>query len=133
MDAEDYDLRNVLTNLAARVGRFEGRLEQFMDQWRQQDTSASLSRQVTHQRLELLSTQVDRLANDLMHIQQDLAELKKDVDEEVMPTIRVWEFANARKAGAKAVWIGIYGGAVVLISALAYAADKFVTWVTHKP
>lgn len=129
----DYDLRNILTNLSVRVGKFEGKIEQFMEQWRQQDTAAGLSRQVTQQRLELLSTQVDRLANDLLHMQQDLAELKNDIDEEVMPVIRLSEFARERKAGARAVMATFWAGLVIVISALAYAADKLVSYLFPRP
>lgn len=134
MDAgADYNLQNILTNLAVRVGEMEGQLKAFRDQWRDQDTAAGLSRRVTHEGLQLLSLQVERLANDIMHMQQDVAELRNEIDDEVMPHIRSGEFAAQRKAGARGVWITIWGGLVVVISALAYAADKLVQFLWPKP
>ena len=128
----DYNLQNILTNLAVRVGEMEGLLKAFRDTWRDQDTAANLSRRVTHEKIELLSMQVERLANDIMHLQQDFAEFKEEVDEEVMPHILTGKYARERKAGARAVLATIYAGAVVLISALAYLADRFVAYLTHK-
>jgi len=132
MSDADYSLQNILTNLAVRVGEMEGLLKAFREQWRDQDTAAGLGRSVTHGKIELLTLQVERLANDIMHLQQDFAEFKEEVDAEVMPHILTGKYARERKAGAKAAIAGVYAGAVVLISALAYLADRLVAWLTHK-
>lgn len=133
MDGIDYNLHNLLTNLASRVGEMEGQLKAFREQWRDQDTAAGLSRRVTHESLQLLTLQVERLANDILHIQQDLAEFKNDVDTDVMPIIQTSLFANQRKAGYRAAVAGMWAGLVVVISALAYLADRAVAYLTHKP
>jgi len=132
-DSADYNLQNILTNLAVRVGEMEGLLKAFRDTWRDQDTAAGLSRRVTHESIQLLSLQVERLANDIMHLQQDFAEFKNEVDDEVMPHILTGRYASERKAGAKAVIGAVYAGLIVLISALAYIADRVVAFFTHKP
>lgn len=129
----NYDLQNILTNLAVRVGEMEGLLKAFREQWRDQDSAASLSRRVTHDKIELLSLQVERLANDILHLQQDFAELKNEVDDGVMPHILTGKYANERKAGARAAVAAIYGGVVIIISALAYTADRIIGYLTHKP
>lgn len=128
-----YSLQNILTNLAHRVGQFEGTLKTFMEQWKDQDNAATVGRQVLSGKIELLSLQVERLGIDLQNVQQELAELKNEIDDEVMPVVRTTEFAAQRKAGARAVLISIYGGLVILISALAYIADRVVAWLIHKP
>jgi hypothetical protein len=66
-------------------------------------------------------------------MQQDLAELKKEVDEEVMPSVRVTEFARGRRAGSRTTLGMIYAGAVIVVSALAYIADRLMAWLMHKP
>jgi hypothetical protein len=132
MDGE-YQLHNILTNLAARVGQLEGRISEFMDRWKTQDEAASLGRSVTQSKIELLSLQMERLANDVQGMQQDLAELKKEVDEEVMPSVRVTEFARGRRAGSRTTLGMIYAGAVIVVSALAYIADRLMAWLMHKP
>lgn len=130
---ESYDDRNILTNLAVRVGQLEGVIKTFMERWKDQDDAASLGRRVTHEKIELISMQVERLSNDLQHLQQDFAEFRNEVDDEIMPVVRTSEYAAQRKAGARGVLISLYGGLVVLISALAYIADRAVAWLTHKP
>jgi len=132
-DGVDYNLHNILTNLATRVGEMEGLLKAFREQWRDQDTAAGLSRRVTHESINLLTLQVERLANDIMHLQQDFAEFKEEVDAEVMPHILTGKYAKERKAGARAAIGAVYAGMIVLISALAYIADRLVGWLTHKP
>lgn len=129
----DYSLNNILTNLAVRVGEMEGLLKAFREQWRDQDTAANLSRRVTHEKIELLSMQVERLANDILHMQQDIAEIRNDMDDEVLPSILVGKYARERKAGAKSVLVAIYGGLIVLISAIAYVADRAIAWFMQKP
>lgn len=131
--SDGWDLQNILTNLAVRVGQLEGTLNAFMERWKAQDDAARLGRQVTHDKINLLSVQVERLANDIQGVQQDVAELKLEVDEEIMPTVQASQFANERRAGARSVLVVIYGGAVVVISALAYIADRAVGWLLHKP
>jgi hypothetical protein len=129
----EFQLQNILTNLAVRVGQLEGRLTEFMDRWKTQDEAASLGRSVTQSKIELLSLQMERLANDVQGMQQDLAELKKEVDEEVMPSVRVTEFARGRRAGSRTTLGMIYAGAVIVVSALAYIADRLMAWLMHKP
>jgi hypothetical protein len=133
-DGADYNLQNILTNLAVRVGEMEGLLKAFREQWRDQDTAAGLSRRVTHDKMELLGMQVERLANDIMHLQQEVAEIRNDMDDEVMPTLMVGRYAKERKAGAKAAVAAVWGGLVVLISFLAYVTDRAITYFTslHK-
>lgn len=133
IEGVDYNLHNILSNLATRVGEMEGLLKAFREQWRDQDAAANLHRSVTHGKIELLTLQIERLANDIMHLQQDFAEFKEEVDVEVMPHIITGKYARERKAGAKAVLVGVYGGVVVLISSLAYIADRLVGWLLHKP
>lgn len=122
---------NILTNLAVRIGQLEGTLDVFMKTWRAQDDAAGLGRRVTHEKIELISLQVERLANDLRSVQQDIAELKQEVDEEIMPTVRVTQFARERRAGARSVWALIGGGVVALASAMAYLADKLMQYIRH--
>lgn len=132
VDGIDYNLHNILTNLASRVGQFEGTIATFMEQWKNQDHAANIGRQVLGQKIELLSLQVERLSMDLQNVQQELAELKNEIDDEIMPVVKTNEFARERKAGARAVLVSIYAGLVVLISALAYLADRAVAYLMHR-
>lgn len=129
----DYSLQNILTNLAVRVGQMEGLLKAFREQWSNQDSAASLSRRVLSDEIRLLGLQVERLSIDLQNMQQEVAELKNEIDDEITPSILIGKYAHERKAGARAAVAAIYAGAIVLISALAYIADRAVAYLTHKP
>lgn len=124
---------NILTNLAVRVGHLEGTVKTFMDNWARQDQLAHEGRRLTYERLELIGKQIDRIATDVAGVQQDVAELKKEVDEDVMPSIRTAEYNKQRKLGAKGVWAAIGGVVVAAASALAYIADKIASFFFAKP
>ena len=132
-DMADYNLPNLLTNLAVRVGQVEGTMKTFMDNWARQDQLAHDSRRVVYDRLELIGKQVDRVASDVLAIQQDVAELKKEIDDEVMPTIETVAERKLRRAGANSVWAAIGAGVMMIASALAYTADKVASHLFPKP
>jgi hypothetical protein len=131
--AEEWDDRNILTNLARRLGELEGTLKAFMDRWKDQDDAASLARRVTHEKIELLSMQIERLANDLRGVQQDVAELKNEVDVEIMPSVEAYENAQHRRQGAKGVWAFVWAAAVGFVGMLAYIAERVVGFLTTRP
>lgn len=128
-----YQLQNIMTNLAVRVGQLEGSLKTFMDNWATQDRLAQDSRRVVSDRIELLSRQVDRIATDVQNVQQDLAELKKEVDEQISPTIKTWQFTAQQKIGAKGVWAMVWAAIIAVGSIMAYLGDKAVEYFLHKP
>lgn len=133
MSDESYSLHNIMTNLAARTGSLEGALKTFMENWTIQDKLAHDAQRITYERIDLLGRQLERIATDLENIKQDLAELKKEVDEKVMPTIDTWKLQKAQSLGARGMAVAIWGGAVVVISALAYAADRISGYLFPKP
>jgi len=76
---------------------------------------------------------VERIAVDILNVQQDVAELKKEVDEQIMPTIDSVEARRHRNTGAKSVW-AIIGAAIVMgASAMAYIVDKVLSFFIAKP
>jgi hypothetical protein len=125
---EPYDL----TNLAVRLGQLEGTVRTFMDAWARQDTIAHESRRVVYDRIELIGKQVDRVATDVQNIQQDVAELKKEIDEQVMPVIDASEERKHQRVGAKSVWALIGAVTIAAASAMAYIADKVAAYFVPK-
>lgn len=126
------DAQGILTNLAVRVGQLEGTLKTFMENWAQQDKLAHDARRTVYERLDLIGRQVERIAVDVENVQQDVAELKKEIDEEVFPSIKRYDARVQQNIGAKGVWALIAGAAVAGISALAYAADKLAAYLWPK-
>lgn len=127
--SDGFNLHNLLTNLAVRVGQLEGTMKTFMDNWARQDQLAHDSRRVVYDRLELIGKQVERIATDVNNVQQDVAELKKEIDEQVMPTVEMVEARRHQRAGAKGVWAMIGAGVVMVASAMAYLADKLSAYL----
>lgn len=124
--------QNILTNLAVRVGQLEGTLKTFMENWSQQDKLANDSRRTVYERLDLIGRQVERVATDVENIQQDVAELKKEIDEDVFPSIRKHDARAQQIIGARGVWALISGVAIAAASGLAWIADKFAGWFFPK-
>lgn len=133
MADETFDTRNIIHNLAVRVGQLEGTLKTFMETWARQDQLAHESRRVTYDRLELIGKQVERVATDVQNVQQDVAELKKEIDEQIMPTVDHIQGRRQYAAGAKSVWVMIGAGVVMVASALAYIGDKIASFFFAKP
>ncbi len=127
--AEDDRIHDINT----RLGQLEGALRTFMKQWQTQDNAAALGRRVTHEKMELLTVQITRLSTDMQGMQQDVAELKLDMDENILPVVNSVKLDQARRRGAKSVWAMIVGGAVAIGSILAYAIDKLLQFFTIRP
>lgn len=132
-DEDEYSRHGLFTNLAVRVGSMEGTIKTFMDNWVRQDALAHESRRLTYERLEMIGKQIDRIATDVMNVQQDVAELKKEMDEEVMPSIKADDQAKQRVLGAKGVWAVLSAGALAVASMMAYIADKIMGFLYVKP
>lgn len=120
-----------LHDLVGRLGQLEGTIRTFMQQWAGQEQNAQSSRRIMYERLELLSGQVNRVATDVQNMQQDIAEMRVDIDEKAMPVVESIRLERERKAGAKAVWVLIWGGALAGLSGLAWIVDKL--WSHFRP
>lgn len=122
-----------LHDMAGRIGQLEGTVRTFMAQWSSQDTNATAGRRVMHDRLDIMSTQITRVATDVQNIQQDVAEMRNDIDDKVMPHVDAIKRDKERKIGAKGVWALVGTAAVGVISALAYIANAAVSHFFPRP
>lgn len=128
-----YSLQNLLTNLATRVGSLEGSMKTFMENWARQDQLAHDARRTLYERVDLLSRQIERVATDVQNIVQDVAELKKEIEEEITPAVEAVEWSKQRRIGAKSVW-AMFGGAIVAFaSLLAFLFDKIAAHIWPRP
>lgn len=138
MSSEDgaslsFQLQNLLTNIATRLGQMEGTVKTFMDNWARQDQLANDGRRILHERLDLVGRQIERVATDVQNIQQDVAELKKELDEDINPVIKSFEGIRHQKIGAKGVWAMIGAAVVATGSIVAFAVDRLMGLVFPKP
>jgi len=86
--------------VARALGDLEGTVRGMSEQWRRQDESANAGRRGVYERLDALTQQVMRMSANFEGVAQDVAELKNDIETEVMPTIDAVKMAAAKQAGA---------------------------------
>ena len=114
--------------VARALGDLEGTVRSMSEQWRRQDESANVGRRAVYERLEKLSQQVVAMSANLDGVTQDVAELKNDIEAEVMPTIDAVKMAAAKQLGAlwagKIFWAFLVGLAGVLGFAIQYFMKK---------
>lgn len=127
-----FNLHNVLTNLATRVGSLEGAMKMFMENWQRQDQLAHDARKTLYDRVDLLSRQIERVATDVMNIVQDVAELKKEIEEDIAPKVESIEISKQRRIGATSVWAALGAAIVAVASALAFVVDKIANHLWPK-
>jgi oligoribonuclease (3'-5' exoribonuclease) len=120
-------------DIISRLGNLEGTVRTFMNQWMRQDQTAAAGRIVTHDRMALLTQQIDRMATDVQNVQQDVAELKNDIEDKIMPSVQSYEAAQQQKLGAKTVWAAIWAAAVAAVGTLAYMIDRAVSFLATRP
>ena len=128
-----YQLQQILTNLAVRVGQMEGTLKTFMENWARQDQLANDGRRITYDKIDLLGKQIERVANDVEGLKEDLCKLEHKIDEEVAPVVKSFEVIRHQRIGAKGVWAMIAGGLVAFASLVTYTVERFMSAVWPKP
>jgi hypothetical protein len=122
-----------LYDIVSRLSALEATLRTFMETWRDQDTAAGLARRVVHERLELQGLQIDRVAKDVLNVQQDVAELKNEVEDKVMPTVNAVEAKNQRSIGARSILAMLWTGITAVLATFVYMAERIVSYLTTRP
>lgn len=101
-------------------------------QWREQERSAAEGRKQLYQKFEQMLERVGMLANNIDSVQQDVAELKNDLETKVMPSIDAYNIKQAERRGAhnmgKLLWVGL----LALVSAASYGIHQIVQWAIGK-
>lgn len=99
------------------LGKVEGQVQTLIDQWARQEAAAAQLRQRNIDKLEALQHQMDRMANDVLSVQQDIAELKNEAE----PMIEEYKAEQNRRLGRRGLWISI-GAVLSAGGAVAYRA-----------
>ena len=112
--------------VAQALGDLQGTVRSIQEQWRRQDESANAGRRGVYERLETLTQQVMRMSANFESVAQDVAELKNDIETEVMPTIDAVKMATAKQSGA--MWAGkiFWSFLVGVAGALGFALQHFL-------
>jgi len=91
-------------SVARALGVLQGTVRAMSEQWRRQDDNANAGRRAVSERLEDLSEKVVTMSHNLDGVTQDVAELKNDIETEVMPSVRAFQIAAAHRLGV--IWAG---------------------------
>lgn len=98
------------------------------DQWRRQEDSASEGRRIIHDKVDAMSMQLTSVSGKVDGVTQDVAELKNDLDEKVMPTVDAYKADIARKVGA--LWASklFWGLITALAAAVGFAVHEVLLY-----
>lgn len=127
MAPPDDEHRNILLRA---FGNLEGTVASMATQWRAQEKAATESRRNLYEKFEELLGRVSALSNNIGNVQQDVAELKNDIETKIMPSIEAYTIKQAEKRGAqnmgKLLWVGL----LALVSAASYGIHQLLQWVS---
>lgn len=101
------------------------------EQWKRQEDAASKGRHVLHEKMEAISIQVTRLAGIAESVQQDVAEMKNDIDDNVTPTIIAYKLDKAARGGAIGMGKWIWGVILALCTAIGFAIHEAILYFNH--
>jgi hypothetical protein len=103
----EKEVIRALGDLEGTVRALSSTVKDMADQWRDQEKHAVASRRILYDRVEGFSAQLGNVLGQIAGITQDVAELKNDIDDKIMPTVTAYNAGIAHKAGA--MWAsGLY-------------------------
>ena len=112
------------TDVARALGDLEGTVRSLKEQWERQDTAAREGRRVLHDKFDALTVQVHNLTGVAYGVQQDVAEIKNEIDEKIMPTVNAYALDKARIGGM------IDTGKLVKAAILSFCV--LIGWFVHE-
>jgi len=110
------------------LGDLEGTVRGMASQWAAQEVSANAGRKALYERFEGMSAQIGKMAGQLEGSIQDVAELKNDIDNKVMPTIDAYKAEVSRKIGAMGMGKLFWSLMVALASAAGFAIHEMMLY-----
>lgn len=106
------------TDVARALGDLEGTVRELSKQWERQEATAVAGRKAVYERVDSLNAKVSDLQAAADGVQRNLAEIKSDIEEKIMPVINAYALGQARWGGVKDagrfVWAAIIAGFATL-------------------
>src|SRR5882762_5549820 len=115
--------------VAQALGDLQGTVRSMAEQWRRQDESANVGRRGVYERLEKLSQQVSSMQANLEGVTQDIAELRNEIEAEVMPTIEAVKMAAAKQSGAMSAGKIFWSFMVGVAGAIGFAIHEMLQYL----
>lgn len=119
-------------DVARALGDLQGTVRSMSDQWKRQEDAAVAGRRGLYERFESLSVQVMSMSHKLDGVTQEVAELRNDIEKEVMPTVDAVRIAAAQKLGA--MWAGKLFWSLILgiAGAIGFVVHELLQYLTAK-
>lgn len=107
-----------MTDVARALGDLEGTVRGLKEQWERQEVAAREGRRILHDKFDAMTVQVHNLTGVAYGVQQDVAEIKNEIDQKIMPTVNAYALDKARLGGVidtgKLVWAAIIAGCALI-------------------
>jgi hypothetical protein len=115
------------------LGDLEGTVRQMSEQWRRQEDAATAGRALLHSKFEEISIQMGKVASDCLATIHMVEELKKDMDEKIMPTIEAYKIIVARSEGALLAGKTFWSLVVCASTVLGFLFHQIIAYFGHTP
>jgi hypothetical protein len=117
-------------SVARALGELQGTVRSMSEQWRRQDENATVGRRALYDRFEGVSQQVTKMSVSLDVVTQDVAELKHDINTDVMPTIDAVRMEAARRLGMMSAGKIFWAFLVGVAGAVGFAVHEMLQYFT---
>lgn len=115
------------------LGDLEGTVRSMAEQWKSQEAGATIGRRALYERFEGISAQVGQMAGKLDGVMQDVAEMKNDINTNVMPTIEEYKAEVSRKIGAMSMGKLFWTLIVAVAGAVGFAIHEILLYLGGLP
>lgn len=100
-------------------------------QWGQQEIVATNGRKALYDRFESIQREVAQLSVTAATVLTELADIKKDLEEKVMPAVDGYNLGQARRSGFNAFGKLLWGAFLALVAAAGYGIHQIISLFTH--
>lgn len=122
-----------MSDIARAIGDIEGTLRSLKEQQANYERTAAEGRRILRDKIDAMSTQVHHLTGVAYGVQQDTAEIKKDIDEKIMPTIEQWQLRRARLAGMLDAGKVLWGIILAVCTAIGFVIGAVIKYLGILP
>ena len=120
-------------SIVRALGDIEGTVRNMREQWKSQDDNANAGRRALYERFDTVISKMGEVAHKIDGVTQDVAEMKNEIDTNIMPTIEAYKAEIARKIGAMAMGKIFWGMIVAVGSSVAFAVHEILLYIGGGP
>lgn len=119
--------------VAQALGDLQGTVRGMAEQWHRQEEAATNGRRALYERFEALSNQMGLISGQVTGLTADIAEIKRDVENQIMPTIDNVKARAAHRDGMLLAGRLFWGLVAALAAAAGFAIHEMLLYFGHLP